>query len=230
MSAWAPFYHDAYEAEVEIKLYEHWVNKVEKGLSQADRLLDNVRSSMLENAFERRFCVTQMNICLDDFERTHSDRIGALIGVLENHVRQHQTDYPEDAQARDDEALVGLCSLNPLYLNEGRQYHVPNASPRMSAASYNLASVPLLADENEDDGGFLIAEIGDRGTYAEQLGQELMEAFKQKAREDSHLKSPNPRMRKLIRLRKEPVSCAPDNKDTKPRSQIHMLLNEQSVR
>lgn len=110
MAHWYNIYHsENYEAEIQVGPYDLWLQQLEFGPTQADRVL--IHTDMMEQAHERRFAVCQSSTDMSRFESDHSHRISRVIDHLHAHFTGHPSSEKAETTDYRDEVLIGLTKF-----------------------------------------------------------------------------------------------------------------------
>lgn len=170
-------------------------------------------SPMLENAFERRFCYSQLGVDVSNFEAQHSDRVEQCIKYLDDFFSRHQTNIPETDSLNDARDLIGLAHDN---LNTAMEFckvtpappprHIPDPKTNWLSIDTVQINPSLLVPDDIDSGAF---------SENEHLSIDALRQLSTRYRLGAYFTGSAPRLQRGVRMRKEPLSAKITKRNSK---------------
>lgn len=147
MAHWYTVYHNEdYEAEIQVGLYNYWVQQLSFGPTQADRVFNH--TPMTEAADERRFVVAQDGIDISGFEAEHSRRIGRALDRIQHRMIDHVSREASEIEEYIDEGLIGLTRFHPQpTFNDCSQFVTCAYSPQVDSVPEELNAMLCEAQQ-----------------------------------------------------------------------------------
>lgn len=215
-----------YEAEIAVGLYDFWLRRVERGLSQVERCMEHEISPMLENAFERRFCHGQLGTDISDFEVQHCNRVEQCINYLNEFFCRHQTNVLESESSHDALDLIGLVHDGLSTEMESPPATSTPPTPAIQDARTNLLWVDTI---RSSPAVVTVDDVEtDRLSEKQDICEQVMRQFSERYRLSAILAANAPRMRKGVRMRREPLRAKAGEKNSK--TNVHKVsIHEHKV-
>lgn len=172
MAHWYSVYHDEdYEAEIQVGLYEQWLQQLDIGPTQADRVLEH--TPVMEIANERRFAVCQDGIDISSFEAEHTRRIKKALDHVQERLASHASRETCEAEGCLDEALIGLIHFPTQDMpKDCSQFAGCPHSPRIILVQHELDSMLHDARQNSRKRPRTSEEEEEEEVPAESSGEE----------------------------------------------------------